>query len=137
MQGGGAMSLNVLIVDDSAVMRTMIIKVLRLCGLSLGEVFQAANGEEGLRLLNANWIDLAMVDIHMPVMDGEEMIARLRQSPATIDLPVIIVTSESDQKRIGMLMQSGASYIRKPFTVETLRDMIITTTGCGNEGGDR
>jgi two-component system, chemotaxis family, chemotaxis protein CheY len=123
------MPLNVLVVDDSSVMRTMIAKVLRVSGIDLGEVFEAANGEEGLRLLDANWIDLAMVDIHMPVMDGEEMISRLRQSPATHDLPVIVVTSERDQQRVELLLRQGANYIRKPFTPELLRDTIVATTG--------
>ena len=68
------MSLNVLVVDDSAVMRAMIIKTLRLSGLPLGEVHEAANGQEGLGTLDEHWIDLVLVDINMPVMNGEEMI---------------------------------------------------------------
>ena len=73
------MALNTLVVDDSSVMRSIIIKTLKLAGLSLGEVLEAGNGQEGLKLLEDNWVDLALVDIHMPVMDGEEMINRLRK----------------------------------------------------------
>lgn len=70
------MALNVLVVDNSMVMRTMIIKTLRLSGLELGDIHQAANGQEGLQVLENNWIDLALVDINMPVISGEEMIDR-------------------------------------------------------------
>ncbi|HEX30388.1 TPA: response regulator, partial [Candidatus Poribacteria bacterium] len=66
------MALNILVVDDSSVMRSIIIKTLHLCGLPLGEIYQAVNGLEGLQALEENWIDLALVDINMPVMDGEE-----------------------------------------------------------------
>jgi len=60
------MALNVLIVDDSVVMRTMVLKVLRMSGVPLGEVHQAANGQEGLAALDGNWIDLVLADINMP-----------------------------------------------------------------------
>ncbi len=68
------MALNVLVLDDSAVMRAIIIKTLKLTGLPLGGIHEAANGKEGLEVLDANWVDLALVDINMPVMTGEEFI---------------------------------------------------------------
>ena len=71
------MAVNVLVVDDSGVMRSMIIKAIRLSGLQLGEVHQAANGREGLEALHQHWIDLVIADINMPVMNGEEMIDRM------------------------------------------------------------
>lgn len=127
------MALNVLVVDDSAVMRSIIIKTLRMSGILLGDVFQAGNGEEGLRILDSNWIDLTLLDIHMPVMDGEQMIRQLRQRPETKDMPVLVVTSESNQNRIDLLSQQGAIYVRKPFTPESLRESIIKITGVSNE----
>jgi len=127
------MALNILIVDDSAVMRSIIIKTLNLSGIPLGSFYQASNGEEGLRLLNDYWIDLAMVDIHMPVMDGEEMLRQLRQSDQYRDLPVVVISSESDQNKIQVLHRQGATFIHKPFTPETLREVITEITGVGNE----
>jgi len=127
------MALNTLVVDDSSVMRSIIIKTLKLAGLSLGEVLEAGNGQEGLRLLENNWVDLALVDIHMPVMDGEEMISRLRKNKEYHDLPVIIVSSESDSARIEMLQKTGATFMHKPFTPETLREAIIEVTGVSHE----
>ena len=68
------MAINVLVVDDSGVMRSMIIKTIRLSGLQLGEIHEAGNGREGLEALNQHWIDLVIADLNMPVMNGEEMI---------------------------------------------------------------
>jgi len=123
------MALNILVVDDSSVMRAMIIKTLRLSQLPLGEVLEAPNGQEALRVLDGKWIDLALVDINMPVMDGEEMINRLRQNPVTEDLPVIIISTEGSETRKEVLMQKGAGFVHKPFTPETLRDTILKTLG--------
>jgi two-component system chemotaxis response regulator CheY len=123
------MALNILVVDDSSVMRAIIIKTLHLSQLPMGEVHEAANGQEALQVIDGNWIDLALVDINMPVMDGEEMINRLRQNPATSDLPIIIVSTEGSESRKEVLMRKGARFVHKPFTPETLRDAILRTLG--------
>jgi two-component system, chemotaxis family, chemotaxis protein CheY len=130
------MPLNILVVDDSAVMRSIIKKTLALSGVAVGEVLEAGNGREGLDVLEANWIDIALIDIHMPVMDGEEMIRRIRHNPENQNLPVIIVSSESDQHRIDMLQREGTSFVHKPFTPETLREVIIEVTGASHERTD-
>jgi len=127
------MSLNILVVDDSSVMRAMIIKTLRLSGLPLGQIHQAGNGQEGLDVLSSNWIDLALIDINMPVMNGEEMIDRLRRNPETADLPVIVVSTESSETCIEMLQKKGAVFVHKPFTPETLRETIEKMTGVSSE----
>lgn len=127
------MGLNVLVVDDSAVMRAMIIKTLRLSGLPLGQVLQAANGVEGLQALERSWVDLALLDINMPVMGGEEMLERVRENPETANLPVIVVSTESSDTRVEMLQRRGAEFVHKPFTPEILRDAIVGLTGVTNE----
>lgn len=127
------MALNILVVDDSSVMRAIIIKTLRLSQLDLGEIHEATNGQEALKVLDGNWIDLALVDVNMPVMDGEEMMHRLRQNPATADLPVIIVSTEGSEARKAVLRQKGAEFVQKPFTPETLRDAVLKTIGGLNE----
>ncbi len=127
------MALNVLVVDDSLVMRSMIIKTLRLSGIPLGDVLQASNGAEGLAVLDESWIDLALVDINMPVMNGEEMIDRVRQNPATADLPVVVISTESSETRIELLQRKGAGFVHKPFTPEILREKIINITGVSDD----
>lgn len=130
------MALNTLVVDDSAVMRSIIIKTLKLSGLPLGEIWEAKNGEEGLRLLQENWIDLAMIDIHMPVMDGEEMLTRVRANDQYANLPVIVISSESEPSKIEKMLKLGATFIHKPFTPEILQNVIVEITGVSNEETD-
>lgn len=127
------MALNILVVDDSAVMRGIIIKTLRMSGLPLSDVHQAANGEEGLKMLDQHWVDLAMVDINMPIMNGEEMLDRVRGNPETANLPVLVISTESSETRIESLAQKGARFVHKPFTPEILRAKIIEMTGVSNE----
>jgi two-component system, chemotaxis family, chemotaxis protein CheY len=126
-------SFNILVVDDSAVMRAMIIRILRLTGLSLGEVYEAPNGREGLNILDDKWVDLAFVDINMPVMNGEEMIDTIRKNPAIADLPIIVVSTESNIERVESIRQRRVEFVHKPFTPETLRKAVIELTGISNE----
>lgn len=128
------MSLNVLVVDDSIVTRAVIIRALRLSGLPLGEVHEASNGEDGLRVLDGHWVDVAFVDIHMPVMTGDEMISRLRARPETADLPIIVVSSEASEERIRSLQEKGVLFVHKPFTPEGLRSAVASATGIMSEG---
>jgi len=126
------MALNVLVVDDSAVMRSMVIKVLKMSGVPLGELREAANGQEGLEVLGEHWIDLVIVDINMPVMTGEEMVDRIRSIPEYLDLPVIVVSTEGSQTRIEKLIEKGVKFIHKPFAPETIREAIKDLTGVCN-----
>ena len=123
------MALNVLVVDDSSVMRSMIIRSLRLSGLALNEVHQASNGEEGLRAIENNWIDLALVDLNMPVMSGEEMIRKLRESPENSNLAIVVVSTEGSVTRIAQLKSQGAEFVHKPFSPEILRKTVMELTG--------
>ena len=125
------MAINILIVDDSGVMRSMILKTLRMTGVPLGDVHQAGNGREGLDVLGEQWIDLAIVDINMPVMNGEEMIDRMRDNPEMKNLPVIVVSTEGSKARIERLELKGAVFIHKPFTAEIVRDTINRILGLG------
>jgi two-component system chemotaxis response regulator CheY len=127
------MALNILVVDDSSVTRAMIIKTLKIAGLPLGEIHQAANGQEGLDELENNWIDLALVDINMPVMNGEEMITRVRERQEWLNLPIVVVSTEGSQTRIERLQQQGAQFIHKPFSPETIREVVSEITGLDHE----
>jgi two-component system, chemotaxis family, chemotaxis protein CheY len=123
------MSYNVLVVDDSAVMRGMIIKSLRLSGLPVEEIYQAGNGADGLRAIAEHRVDLALVDINMPVMNGEEMVERVRGNPATAGLPIIVVSTESSESRIESFESRGARFIHKPFDPAAFRAVVRDLTG--------
>ncbi|MGI5817236.1 MAG: response regulator [Armatimonadota bacterium] len=123
------MSLDLLIVDDSAVMRAMVLRTLQMAEVSLGEIHQAGDGREGLALLGEHSIDLAIVDINMPVMDGEEMIRRARENPATAHIPIMVISTEGSQTRISRLVQRGVRFVHKPFTPEIICDVIAELAG--------
>jgi two-component system, chemotaxis family, chemotaxis protein CheY len=121
--------LNILVVDDSIVMRRMVIKTLRMSGIPLGEVHEAANGAEGLEIIGREWIDLAMVDLNMPVLDGQTMIERLRASDLTRDLAVLVVSTDASATRREALKDCRVSFVEKPFTPEQLREEVLRVTG--------
>lgn len=127
------MNFNVLVVDDSAVMRGMIVKTLRLSGLPLGEIHHAANGAEGLERLGEHWIDIALLDVNMPVMSGEEMLEQVRSNPETRDLAVVVVSTERSTSRIERLCQLGAAFVQKPFTPEMLRETVFRVAGVSDD----
>jgi two-component system chemotaxis response regulator CheY len=129
------MAFNTLIVDDSAVMRRMIERTLQLSGLPVGDVVHAANGAEALERLAEHWVDLALVDINMPVMNGEEFIRRVRESPETRDLAVVVVSTESSETRIASIREMDALFVHKPFTPDILRQRVIEITGVSHEPG--
>jgi two-component system chemotaxis response regulator CheY len=128
------MGFNILLVDDSSVMRSMIKKTLKLSGIPIGVLLEGSNGKEGIELLHSNWIDLVITDINMPVMDGEEMLELMKQDPGLKDVPVLIVSTEGSESRIERLLQKGARFLRKPFTPEMLRDAIYNMLGVEGYG---
>jgi two-component system, chemotaxis family, chemotaxis protein CheY len=124
------MALNMLIVDDSATTRAVIRKTLGLTGVPLGEIHEAANGEEGLKKLHDHWIDLVFADINMPVMNGVEFVSRKNSDPTHKTIPVVIVSTDNSQARIEQLKGHGVeSFVRKPFTPEELKKNIVTLLG--------
>lgn len=130
------MAFNVLVVDDSAVMRTMVIRTLQLSGIPVGEVFEARNGEEGLEQLRAAWIDLVLLDLNMPQMNGEELLAEIRAHPETRDVAVIVVSTEGSESRIQRIRDLGAQFVHKPFRPEELRAVIRDLTGVTDDRFD-
>ncbi len=127
------MSLNILVVDDSTVVRKMILRSLELSGLPLGDVYHAANGREGLEALESNWVDLIFADLNMPVMDGQEMIERIRANPDLADVSIVVVSTEGSETRIAHLEQLGTEFIHKPFAPEQIREVVTRRLGITHE----
>jgi two-component system chemotaxis response regulator CheY len=119
------MAFNFLVVDDSATSRGIIKKTLKLTRLPLGEIWEAANGREGLAQMRANWVDLVLADLNMPDMSGQEMIAEMQKDPLLAKLQVVVVSSEGSQSVLDSLFQQGVrQVVRKPFEASLLRDVI-------------
>lgn len=128
------MALNILVVDDSETVRSIILKTLKLSGLELNEPLQASNGHEALAVLRDNWVDLVLTDINMPDMGGVELIEHMKQDDVLKTIPVVVVSTEGSATRIEELKEKGVrAYIRKPFTPEQIRGVLDEVLGTGNE----
>ena len=124
------MAFNFLVVDDSETVRAVIAKTLRMAGLPINELYQAANGREALAVLQDNWVDLIFTDINMPVMGGIEMIEKLCEDGMLKTIPVVIVSTEGSQTRIEQLKAKGVrAYLRKPFQPELIRNVVSDILG--------
>ncbi|MDD2941346.1 MAG: response regulator [bacterium] len=124
------MSYNLLIVDDSAIVRKVFQKTLALTGLTVGEVFEAANGQEALDVLEKSWIDVIFLDINMPVMNGMEFMKHLRAKDEIKDIPVIVISTEGSKERKEELFNYNIrDYVRKPISAERLSEVISQILG--------
>ena len=124
------MPYNVLIVDDSRTIRSIIIKTLRLTKLDIGEIFEASNGKEGLECIEKHRIHVILSDLNMPVMSGLEMVAAMEKDGILNDIPVIVVSTDGSATRIEELKRKGVKhYIRKPFTPESIGNAIDKVLG--------
>jgi len=130
------MAYNFLIVDDSITTRTIIKKILQLSSIEIGELHEAADGEEALEVLQNKWIDLVFADINMPRMNGVEMVQRMREDGMLKSIPVVIVSSEGSETRIEEMMAKGIkAYLRKPFTPENIKELAENILNL-NKGGE-
>ena len=124
------MSCNLLIVDDSPILRTAIKKVVKLAGLDEDHIFEAGNGQEALKILETVWVDLVLLDLNMPVMDGEEFARELRKHPDLKDVAVIVVSTEANKARLDRMKELGVvETLHKPFEPEDLCRMISKLLG--------
>ena len=128
------MSYNILIVDDSKTIRSVIKKTLDIADVPVGDLYEAENGKEALDVMNSNWIDLIFADINMPVMTGIEMIKKMSEDNTLDKTPVIIVSTDGSKTRIDELLELGVkAYLRKPINPEELRNIVKEVMGDYNE----
>ncbi|PKK89881.1 MAG: response regulator [Candidatus Wallbacteria bacterium HGW-Wallbacteria-1] len=127
---------NILIADDSEVARGLIRKTLNLSGLPLGIIHEAGDGAKALEILRGNWVDLAIVDINMPIMNGFKLIRTIREDDVLRTTPVIVISSDGTEKRKSDLSALGVSmYLHKPVSPEEVRDAIQSALS-QSENGD-
>jgi len=124
------MSYKILVVDDSDIIRAVIKKTLGMSGLEIGTVYEASNGQEALKTLKEEWIDIVFTDINMPVMNGIEFVKKLSQDNLLATVPVVVISTERRQARIEELNNLGIkAYINKPFRPENFRSTILNVLG--------
>lgn len=116
---------NILLVDDSTFDRTLL-KAALSKKMKIN-ILQAKNGDECLQYLYSEKIDLILLDIMMPDLKGDEILKKIREKFNAIELPVIMVTSLSEQSDIISFLQNGANdYITKPVTFDVAVTRIQT-----------
>ncbi len=119
------MLLDVLIVDDSAAIRKILQRVLNQAEIPLGEIYEASDGVEALKVLASQKVTLVLADINMPNMDGLQLLRKMKEEPQLEGLPVIMVTTEGGQAKVMAAAELGAAgYIRKPFTADQIRHTL-------------
>jgi two-component system chemotaxis response regulator CheY len=117
--------MRILIVDDSAMMRTMIKRVIALADVPVDEILEAGNGAEALALLRAHEVNVLLTDINMPVMSGAELLRAIAGHDRWRRLGrVIISTDGSSSRRAEAAGLDVRRYLEKPFSPEVLRDLL-------------
>ena len=112
------MSKKILAVDDSPSMRHMVGVTLRAAGY---EVIEAADGDEALEYARAHPVDLVLVDVNMPRMDGITLVAQLRALAAYHLTPMLLLTTESSPQSKQQGKRAGATgWMVKPFHPDQL-----------------
>jgi two-component system, chemotaxis family, chemotaxis protein CheY len=124
------MGLQVLIVDDSASMRAIVRRAVSLTGYDVSGYLEAGNGQEALEVLDSHWVDVVLLDVHMPVMDGLTMVRRMREQEVLRRIPVVLVSTEARQSTIDEAFQLGVrGHVRKPFQPESFRKTFDEVLG--------
>jgi len=132
------MAFNLLIVDDSVSIRQIIKKVIFLSGFVAGEIYEAANGLEAIKILAGKRVDLVLSDIHMPQMDGITLLEKIKKNKALCSIPVVMVTTEGREQLVNKVMDLGASgYITKPFHPEEIKKLLQSILGVEDAGDDK
>lgn len=115
----------VLVVDDDRDIRELVAMKLRFDGI---EVLAAANGQEALEVLGRNDVDLVVLDLMMPVMDGIETCRQIRASQDWKELPVIMLTAKAQSDDVELGFDVGATdYVIKPFSPRELLSRVRST----------
>lgn len=112
----------ILVVDDDPGIRALCAAVLGAEGY---EVTEAADGREGLTRALSDEPDLVLLDVNMPILDGYQLAAALRESERTRHLPVVFVTAEPEPEVVGHAAHVGAlGYFSKPFEPSALAELV-------------
>ena len=111
----------ILVVDDSGTARMIIKQCLAIIGLKDKKYLEASNGRDAVEVLKQSSVDLVVTDLNMPVMDGEALLLEIKGSTDWKKIPVIVITSTSNDVREKTLREVGAeAVISKPVNPAVL-----------------
>jgi two-component system chemotaxis response regulator CheY len=113
------MAKTILVVDDSGTVRQQVSMALKQAGFAIVE---AADGQEALAAIESNRaIDMVVCDVNMPVLNGLEMVEKVKSNPAHKALPILMLTTEGQPSMIRRAKEAGAvGWIVKPFDANQL-----------------
>jgi CheY-like chemotaxis protein len=119
-QRGGAWFRRILVVDDEAAIRDLLVDVLQMEGFV---VDAAGHGAEALDIASAHRPDLVLLDLMMPVMDGRQFVERCRRMPALAALPIVLMSAAADGHAASR--EIGAwGFLPKPFDFDDLAQVL-------------
>ncbi len=119
------MGKSLLIVDDSATMRKIIMRTVRMSGMEFERTEEAGSGTEALQKLDAGPVDVMLCDVNMPEMTGTELVKKVRELASCNGTKIVMVSTESAQDLIDQVIADGADgYITKPFTPEKFQEKL-------------
>ena len=120
--------MRILSIDDSNSIRHAVHKMLDVIG---AEFFEASDGQDGLeKLEQIGPVDLILLDMEMPRLDGIGFLEAVKKDPRWKDIPVIVVSSIAQRERMIKAIQEGAKqYQTKPFTSEQLLTKVVDALG--------
>ncbi len=114
----------VLIVDDNRINR---LKLNRALNLENYDICEASGGQEALEMLQSENIELVLLDVMMPDVDGYQVLEQMKGDPHLKNIPVIMVSAIEEQEDVDRCLSMGAAdYITKPFDVEFLKGRVKT-----------
>jgi two-component system chemotaxis response regulator CheY len=124
------MTVDILIVDDSLPMRSIIQKSIIASGFGNTNFIHASNGSEALQMLREKYPHLVITDYNMPDMNGIELVEEMKHDERLKAIPVLVVSTEGSRLKIEEFIRKGASgYIKKPFTPEMIKQKLIEILG--------
>lgn len=117
--------LTILIVDDSAMMRSMLKRAAAASGAPIGQVLEASNGREALEVLTTKTVDALFTDLNMPEMGGAELLRHIKER-RDLDrlLRVVVSTDGTTERRMELSALGVRCCIEKPFKPEIIRDLL-------------
>jgi two-component system, chemotaxis family, chemotaxis protein CheY len=119
------MEINALVIDDSGIMRKMVMRTLEASNLATFVFTEAEDGADGLEKFNPRGTDIVFVDWNMPNMDGMDLVCRLRAQYPERHVPIVMVTTEKLVNKVEEALEYGVDcFISKPFTADGFKKRL-------------